>query len=173
MRELVDRAVRGDAEAFGGLYDLYADDLYRYFHAHLGSYHDAEDLVSRTFIRAWRGIGGFKWKGKPFEAWLFTLARNQLIDFHRERRSNVIALDESRADGRPGPESLALAEASARETRAALQKLTDEQRQVLVLKFFMDRDNHEIAAIMGKREGTVRAMQMRALQALRRHLRDA
>ncbi len=172
MRELVDRAVGGDAEAFGGLYDLYADDVYRYFYAHLGSYHDSEDLVSRTFIRAWRAIGTFKWKGRPFEAWLFTLARNQLIDFHRERRATLTALDERRPDTRPGPESIALAGASARETRAALQKLTEEQRQVLVLKFFMDRDNKEIAGIMGKREGTVRALQMRALQALRRHIQD-
>lgn len=172
VRELVDRAVGGDTEAFGGLYDLFADDLYRYFYAHLGSYHDSEDLVSRTFMRAWRGIGRFRWKGRPFEAWLFTLARNQLTDFYRERRTNVTVLDEARADGRPGPEHIALAEASAQETREALQKLTGDQRQVLVLKFFMDRDNHEIAAIMGKREGTVRALQMRALQSLRRHLRD-
>jgi RNA polymerase sigma-70 factor (ECF subfamily) len=172
VRELVDRAVEGDSEAFGGLYDLFADDLYRYFYAHLSSYHDAEDLVSRTFMRAWRAIGRFQWRGKPFEAWLFTLARNQLIDFRRERRANLTTLDEGRPDSRPGPESLALAEASARETREALEKLTDEQRQVLVLKFFLDRDNREIAAIMGKREGTVRALQMRALQALRRHLRD-
>jgi RNA polymerase sigma-70 factor (ECF subfamily) len=170
VRELVDRAVGGDTEAFGGLYDLFADDLYRYFYAHLGSYHDAEDLVSRTFMRAWRAIGGFRWRGRPFEAWLFTLARNQLIDFHRERKGRLTALDDTRPDEAPGPEMLAMAEASARETRAALGKLTEEQRQVLVLKFFMDRNNHEIAAIMGKREGTIRALQMRALQALRRHL---
>lgn len=173
VRELVDRAVEGDAEAFGGLYDLFADDLYRYFYAHLNSYHDAEDLVSRTFMRAWRAIGSFKWKGRPFEAWLFTLARNQLTDFHRERRNNLTTLDDARPDGRPGPEAVALSAAAARETREALQKLTEEQRQVLVLKFFLERDNREIAAIMGKREGTVRALQMRALQALKRQLRDA
>ena len=172
MKDLVDRAVGGDAEAFGGLYDLFADDLYRYFYGRLGSYHDSEDLVARTFLRAWRAIGTFRWKGKPFEAWLFTLAKNQLIDFHRERRATLTTLDDARPDGRPGPEALALAEASARETRAALARLTEEQRQVLELKFFLDRDNKEIAEIMGKREGTVRALQMRALHALRRHLRD-
>jgi len=128
--------------------------------------------VSRTFMRAWRAIGGFKWKGRPFEAWLFTLARNQLIDFHRERRRDLTVLDEARPDTRPGPEAEALAQVEARETREALKGLTDEQRQVLVLKFFLDRDNREIAAIMGKREGTVRALQMRALQALKRQLRD-
>jgi RNA polymerase sigma-70 factor (ECF subfamily) len=173
VRELVDQSARGDAESFGALYDLFANDVYKYFYHHVGSPQDAEDLASRTFLRAWRAIHSFKWRGRPFEAWLFTLARNQLIDFYRERRGFTAPLDEARADHRPGPESLALAGAAARETRAALARLTPEQREVLVLKFYMDRDNREIAAIMGKREGTVRALQMRALQALRRHLADA
>jgi RNA polymerase sigma-70 factor (ECF subfamily) len=172
VRELVDRSVEGDAEAFGGLYDLFCDGVYRYFFHHTGNAADAEDLLSRTFLRAWRAIPSFKWRGKPFEAWLFTLARNQLIDFYRERRRVHEPLDESRPDSRPGPESRAIAVAEATATRAALAKLTEEQRQVLVLKFYLDYETREIAAIMGKREGTVRALQMRALQALRRHLQD-
>ncbi len=173
MRELVDRSVTGDTDAFGALYDLFADDVYRYCYHHVGSPHDAEDLASRTFLRAWRGIHSFRWRGRPFEAWLFTLAKHQLVDFYRERRGTVAALDEAAPDSRPGPESIALAAAEAEATRAALARLTEEQRQVLVLKFYMDRDNREIAAILGKREGTVRALQMRALQALRRQLKDA
>ena len=167
VRELVDRSVRGDAEAFGGLYDLLSDAVYRYFFHHLGNAYDAEDLVSRTFMRAWRAMPSFRWRGKPFEAWLFTLARNQLIDFYREHRHPQEALDESRADARPGPESRAIAVAEATATRVALAKLTEDQRQVVVLKFYLDLDNREIASIMGKREGTVRA-----LQAMRRHLQD-
>ena len=92
-RTLVDRSVRGDADAFGAIYDLFVDDIYRYFYSHLGSPHDAEDLVSRTFLRTWRAIGNFKWRGRPFEAWLFTLARNQLMDFYRERRAPTATFD--------------------------------------------------------------------------------
>ena len=172
MRELVDRSVQGDAEAFGGLYDLLCDSVYRYFYHHVGNEPDAEDLLSRTFLRAWRAVPSFRWRGKPFEAWLFTLARNQLIDFYRERRRVHEQLDESRPDTRLGPEGRAIAVAEATATRAALARLTQEQREVLVLKFYLDQDTREIAAIMGKREGTVRALQMRALQALRRHLVD-
>lgn len=172
MRDLVDRSVKGDREAFGGLYDIFIDDLYRYFYHHVGSPHDAEDLASRTFLRAWRAMPNFKWRGRPFAAWLFTLARNQLIDFYRERRAPTSQLDESRADPSPGPETMAIAGAEAEAASAALAKLTEEQRQVLVLKFYLDRDNAEIAQIMNKREGTVRALQMRALQALRRQLKD-
>ena len=56
--------------------------------------------------------------------------------------------------------------------QAAIARLTAEQREVLTLKFYLDRDNREIAAIMGKKEGSIRALQMRALQALRRHLKN-
>ena len=172
IRSLVDQAIQGDAEAFGGLYDILIDDVYRYFYHHVGSPHDAEDLASRTFLRAWRGLSTFRWRGRPFEAWLFTLAKNQLVDFYRERRAPSAPLDDSRPDSRLGPEGRALANAAAEATRAALAKLTEEQRQVLILKFYLERENKEIALIMGKREGTVRALQMRALQALRRHLSD-
>jgi RNA polymerase sigma-70 factor (ECF subfamily) len=172
VRELVDRSVQGDAEAFGHIYDQFCDALYRYFVHHLGNAADAEDLVSRTFLRAWRAIGSFRWRGKPFEAWLFTLARNQLQDFYRERKRAHDPLDESRADSNPGPESQAIAVAEATATRSALAKLTEEQRDVLVLRFYLDLDTKQIATIMGKREGTVRGLQMRALQALRRHLAD-
>ena len=172
VRELVDRSVQGDAEAFGYLYDQFCDPLYRYFFHHLGNAADAEDLVSRTFLRAWRAIASFRWRGKPFEAWLFTLARNQLQDFYRERKRAYDPLDESRADNNPGPESQAIAVAEATATRGALAKLTEEQREVLVLRFYLDLDTKQIATIMGKREGTVRGLQMRALQALRRHLAD-
>jgi RNA polymerase sigma-70 factor (ECF subfamily) len=172
VRELVDRSVRGDAEAFGGLYDHFCDSVYRYFYHHVGNAADAEDLLSRTFLRAWRAIPSFRWRGKPFEAWLFTLARNQLTDFYREHRRVTEPLDESRPDYRPGPESRVLAVAEATATRAALARLTVEQREVLVLRFYLDYDTKQIASILGKREGTVRALQMRALQALRRHLKD-
>ena len=128
MRELVDRSVQGDAEAFGGLYDLLCDSVYRYFYHHVGNEPDAEDLLSRTFLRAWRAVPSFRWRGKPFEAWLFTLARNQLIDFYRERRRVHEQLDESRPDTRLGPEGRAIAVAEATATRAALAPLTQEQQ---------------------------------------------
>ena len=170
LRELVDLAVRGDTDAFGRLYDHFADAIYRYFYYHVGSASDAEDLLSRAFLRAWRSIHTFSWRGKPFEAWLFTLAHHQLVDFYRENKRSHEPIDESFAETQPGPESRAIAVAEATATRAALAKLTEEQRQVVVLKFYLDQDNKQIAAIMGKREGTVRALQMRALAALRRHL---
>jgi RNA polymerase sigma-70 factor (ECF subfamily) len=172
VRELVDRSVRGDAEAFGGIYDLLCDDVYRYFYYQVGRSEDAEDLVSSTFLRAWRAIGAFRWRSRPFEAWLFTIARNQLMDFYRQRRAVIVELDEECLDARPGPEALALEKLDQLQTRDALSRLTAEQREVLVLRFYLDRETAEIARLMGKREGTVRGLQMRGLRALRRLLDD-
>jgi RNA polymerase sigma-70 factor (ECF subfamily) len=170
VRDLVDRSVKGDPEAFGSLYDIFHTDIYRYFYYHLGHRHDAEDLAARTFLRAWTPIGAFKWKGRPFESWLFTIARNLLLDHHRSTPLTA-ALPDWVEDSDRGPEGFAIAGAEAAAAREALTKLTDDQRQFVILKYFLDRDNREIAAIMGKREGTLRALQIRALQALRRHLR--
>ena len=170
VRKLVDRAVRGDADAFGCLYDQLSEDVYRYFYHQVRLDADAEDLVALTFMRAWQAIGNFRWRDRPFEAWLFTLARNQLRDFYR-RMKNSMPLDDGIEDERPGPEAVAVERLQAATTRAALERLTAEQREVLVLRFYLNRETDEIAAILGKREGTVRGLQLRALRALRRHLR--
>ncbi len=179
VHELVDRSIEGDASAFSAIYDQFADLMFRYFRHHLSgnTTEDAQDLTSLTFLQAWRAIAKFRWRGKPFEAWLFTLAHNQLIDFYRDKRleRGAAPLDEAIAvsvDQAAGPEAHALAVDQAAKTQAALDRLTFEQREVIVLKFFLDQETREIAAITGKREGTVRAMQMRALQALRRQLGD-
>ncbi len=179
VHELVDLAIEGDASAFGAIYDQFADPVFRYFRHHLSgkTTEDAEDLTSRTFLQAWRAIGKFHWRGKPFEAWLFRLAHNQLIDFYRDKRveRGAAPLDEAIAvsvDQAAGPEAQMLSSDQAARTQEALDQLTFEQREVIVLKFFLDQETREIAAITGKREGTVRAMQMRALQALRRQLGD-
>src|SRR5262249_11183327 len=109
---------------------------------------------------------------RPFEAWLFTVARNQMNDYHRGRRAVATPLAESLVDGRPGPEAVALANADASVTRDALLKLTDEQREGLVVKFYLNLDTAAIAQLMNKRQGTVRGLQLRALRALRRQLCD-
>jgi RNA polymerase sigma-70 factor, ECF subfamily len=172
VHELVDRAVQGDADAFGRLYDRLCANVYRYFYYQLTRHEDAEDLVALTFMRAWQSIAGFRWRERPFEAWLFTLARHQLVDFHRGRRAVSVPLVESLVDGRPGPETVALSNEAAAVARNALLTLTTEQREVLVLKFYLNLETSEIAKIMGKRQGTIRGLQLRALRALRRQLGD-
>ena len=92
VQELVDRSVQGDAEAFGGLYDLFANDVYRYFYHQTGRAEDAEDLVSRTFLRAWRAIASFRWKNRAVRVTFHEKVEIQL-DTSRIRRRLDSKLD--------------------------------------------------------------------------------
>ena len=169
IRALVDRSARGDKRAFGDLYGLYLTDVYRYFARHLNEPADAEDLAERTFLKVWRSLHRFRWRGKPFSAWLMTIAHNELVDFYRAQKQSA-PLNEHTPALRDSPDEIVLRQIAYEKTRLALNDLTGEQKELIILKFFLEKDNKEIAAIMGKLEGTVRALQMRALAALKKRL---
>ena len=92
-----------------------------------------------------------------------------MVDYFRAKRAKA-PLDERQPYHGAGPDDLAIRQQMCDEVRNAIEKLTPDQRQLIILKFYMEKDNHEIAQIMGKKEGTVRALQMRALAALRRRM---
>jgi len=171
--ELVDRVVaRRDPQAFGELYDRFVDRVYRYLYFRTRSHFDAEDLTELVFLKAWEAIDRYRWQGWPFLSWLYRLAHNAYVD-HLRRQKPTTSLNTDR-----GPLELASHSATVEFGRAldadvitgALAKLTVEQRQVIVMKFIDDLDNEQIAQVMDKREGAVRALQMRALMSLRRVL---
>jgi RNA polymerase sigma-70 factor (ECF subfamily) len=172
-RALASRATRGDREAFGALYERYVDKIYRYIFYKVGDREQTEDLTSQTFLRAWDAIGDYEWRNHPFGAWLFRIAHNLVVDFHRARRESVSLDDASphlehratRFDVRP-ERVLALLLAEGR-VRRAIERLTDEQQQVLILRFYEGLSTQEVADLMGKRNGAVRGLQFRALSALR------
>lgn len=165
---LVEQAKSGDAAAFGRLYDALGDRVYRYIFFRVGDEQTAEDLTSQVFLKAWEDLRRYRPTG-PFAAWLYTIARNTVIDHYRTRRSTV-SLDEvaSRIGHDPVVEATVDLHLEAKSLHAAMQLLTDEQREVLNLKFMADLDTAEIASHMRKTEGAIRALQMRALQALAR-----
>jgi RNA polymerase sigma-70 factor (ECF subfamily) len=172
VARLVERAVRRDREAFGQLYDLYAERIYRYAFYRLGDWAEAEDVCGLVFLKAWQAMHRFRWEGKPFLAWLYRLAHNVVVDHFRARRPT----EPLPAMGGATQEEVDLEEAVERRLTAdevvqALEHLTPEQRDVIVLRFLEGLDHAEIADILGKREGAVRALQLRGLQALRRILR--
>lgn len=169
LTEVVDRAVRRDPEAFGVLYDAHVEALYRYLYYRLGHHADAEDLTAQVFLKAWQAIDRFRWQGKPFAAWLFRLAHNALIDYLRTRKPTTPLEEQLGTPAALSPDWVT-ARIQADELARALQGLTEEQRQVVVLKFVQGMDNKEIAQIMQRKEGAIRALQMRALLAMRRLL---
>ncbi len=175
---LLQRAIRRDAEAFSELYSLYFERIYRYARLRLNSADDAEDVTAVVFLNAWRAIHRFSPKrNTSFTAWLFRLAHNVLVDRYRRTRE-VLSLDANDADSMTptligDPESDLEWRLTLIELHAALERLTDEQREVVLLRFVEGLSAREVGDIMGKQEGTVRGMQFRALEALRTALNFA
>jgi RNA polymerase sigma-70 factor (ECF subfamily) len=172
-RLLASRASGGDRRAYAELYDLYLDKIYRYIYYKVGQRSDAEDLASQTFLKAWDAIGDYEWRNHPFGAWLFRIAHNLVVDYHRARRDHLTLDDATpQLEGKASQDELrpekALAELIAADrVRQAIGRLTEEQQQVLVLRFYEGLSTGETAQIMGKRRGAIRGLQFRALTALR------
>lgn len=166
VTSLVRRAVEGDSGAFGALYDRYLGRVYRYIYYRVGRVEEAEDLTEEVFLKAWEAIGRYREQGVPFAAWLMRLAHNHVVDHFRTRRPTAPLVD-TMAVGTPGPQALAEQRLAAEAVLRAMRGLTSEQQQVLMLRFIEGLDHGEIAAIVGKNEGAVRALQFRGLAALR------
>ena len=168
-RNLALRAGKGDAAAFGALYDRYVEAVYRYVFYRVRNDADAEDLVSDVFMRALRAIPRYEPR-VAFLAWLYRIARNAVIDRARRSRTQISfedALAHPGVDQVVEPDATILALSDKEAVRAALAKLTPLQQEVIVLRFVEGYSTHEIADLVGKREGTVRGIQFRALEALR------
>ncbi len=165
VRAYVDRAIQGDAAAFGQIYDIYVETVYRYLFYRLGRPTEAEDLTEQVFLRAWEGIHRFRWQGKPFVAWLYRVAHNVLVDHFRAHR--VIDRLEPHHE-RPHPADDIELQIEAEDLAAAIRQLTDDQQEVIILRFMEELGHAEIAARTGRREGAVRALQLRALRSLRK-----
>ncbi len=173
-RELVARAQAGNAAAFGELYERYVDRLYSYVAFKLGDRTEAEDVTEQVFLKALESIGSFRWQGVPFSAWLFRIAHNQIVDCLRRRsRRPQAPLDVRLRDETPvaDPEEQFDRLAEREELLAALAKLTELQRRVIELRFAAELPNAEVARILGRTEGAVKALQHAAIEALQRHLR--
>ncbi len=171
LATLLAAAKAGDGRAFAAIYDAYAARLYRYLLLRVGEPADAEDLLQRVFVKVIEALPRYEDRGLPFGAWLFRIARNVAIDFARARPNDQALADvEGHTDDRHAPADHAELMADRRLVRESLQLLTPEQRDVIVYRFFAGLSPREIGALMGKREGSVRAIQFRALATLRRHL---
>jgi RNA polymerase sigma-70 factor (ECF subfamily) len=167
------RAAQADRAAFGSLYRRYLERVYGYAFYLLGDHHDAEDATERTFLAALGAIDRFRDEGSTFRSWLFTIAHNQIANALRSRaRRPTAPLDgvpEPVADADPGREAGAAED--ARRVRRALAELSEDRRQVVVLRFVDGLSAREIGAVLGRSEGAVRVLQHRALRELATILR--
>ncbi len=170
---LVQLAQEGDAEAFGQLYDRYVDGVYRFCYHRVSSTTLAEDLTSETFFRALRGIAQFRWQGRDFGAWLTTIARNLVTDHYKSSRSRLETVSDElpeRGDLHPGPEAEALAVLTQEALAVALQRLPAEQRDCVVMRFLQGLSIAETAEVLGRSDGAVKQLQLRAVRNLAKWL---
>ncbi|MCK9487138.1 MAG: sigma-70 family RNA polymerase sigma factor [Dehalococcoidia bacterium] len=169
IRPLVDRAKTGDAEAFGALYDRFRPEIFRYLVVRVRDQDVAEDLVQQVFLKAWRAIPRYEHRGAPFRAWLYRMAHNQMVDFFRTRRPTTDLEGVDLPEPSEAEERVLVGEMNDA-LQAAMERLSEDHREVLVLRFLMEKSAREIGEIMGRKEVTVRGLQMRALLALRREI---
>ena len=169
--ELVRRAQQYDNDAIHSIYETYYPKIYNYAFMQMGDVQAAEDLASDVMLKMIEKVHTFKFKGMPFGAWVFRIARNRLIDLHRRRkRRGEVDLSETIATAVANPQVLAERALERGQIQVALKHLTPEQRQVIVLKFIEGFDNRSVGKIMGRSEGAIKSLQHRALGALRRIL---
>ena len=173
-RQLVLQAQAGNSEAFGQLYDAYMERIYRFVYFRVEDQQTAEDITSQVFLKAWSNLDRFSFNRTPYLAWLYTIAHNAVIDHYRTRKVTT-ALDDvqlSQPDHSEAVENDIDLTTEMQSVKTALQALTDDQQKVLTLKFIEGMSNNEIAHQLGKREGAIRALQMRGLQALAKQLEE-
>lgn len=168
--DLAARARSGDTLALGRLYDRFYPAVFRYALARLGSGADAEDVAEETFLKVVRAIDRYEPRGGvPFSAWLFRIARNELVSFLRRRSAGVVT--EPLGDEAAPAEGDLVADLDRKllleRTWRAVEQLPDAQRQVVALRFGAGLSVMETAKALGKREGNVRVLQHHALAKLR------
>ena len=168
---LVRRAQQQDQKAFAQLYEEYFDKIYRYIAVRIGDKTEAEDMTQQVFLNALQSISSFKWKGIPFVAWLYRIARNQVVDHLRRQKKRAAApLNESLLSGGSDPQRMAEQSLDIEQLLLATKRLTEAQREVISLRFVSELPIIQVAKIMGKSQGAVKALQHSAIVALRKAL---
>lgn len=172
LKRAVRRAAKGDEPSAGELFDEFYPRVYRYALAKLGNPMDAEDVAAETFAKVLRGLDRFVWKGGGFEAWIFRIASNLVVDQVRFRVREVVMEVSEDADERPDPyldpEAAFLLLEAGDELREALAALPGDQREVILLRFAAGLDTNGCGKVMGRKANAVRQLQFRALEGLRK-----
>jgi RNA polymerase sigma-70 factor (ECF subfamily) len=172
LRAIVVQAQHGSRAAIHDLYDAYGAAVYRYCYVRLGDREGAEDCVQEVFERIWKGVGTFEYRGdSSFVAWMYTIASNVLINNvrkHKPIQHVPLTPELNVADTRHADTARTICDRLT--LRDAINQLTLEQQQVVLLKFFVGLSNLEIAKALGRSEGAVKALQHRALLRLQRVL---
>ncbi len=173
---IVERAKAGDFDSFALLYSFHLDAIYRYIYYRTGEVEDAEDLTEQVFLKAWEALPNYRPVGRNFINWLYRIAHNHVVDFHRRR--SLVPMEALRDDLEPADpiqeDALDVIIRVEEKSRLAyaIQKLPEEHQQLIILRFIEGLAHADIARILEKSEGACRVMQHHALALLNKQLED-
>lgn len=171
--DLLERLRRGEREALATIYDEYSPAIYRYLYRRVSNARIAEDLTGQTFLKLLEAIHKDQLWHTSFKSWLYRIAHNLVVDYYRKHKSKrLVELHEHLEGNQPKLDQTIIQRLDLQRVQYALQYLTEEQAQVIVLRFGEGLSNREVANIMGKSEGAIKALQHRALKALRQLLTE-
>ena len=167
LDELAAQVALGIRPAFEQIYFLLIDDLYAYARSHTNDDSSAEDVVATVFLKAWQYGPRYRAGTGSYRRWIFGIARNEVRNFWRAERKSQVLERQLETFGVDSPD-LPPFEIDEAAIRGALERLTEDQRDVVTLRYFGGKTHREIAEILGKGEGSVRALQHRALRQMRK-----
>ena len=163
------RAVRKDPRAFGGLYKLYVEQVFRYLYSRLGNVHEAEDITAQTFLAAFESFDKFRQDGR-FASWLFTIARNKAMDHFRQRKNSVSIDEVEEVPIENDPLHGLIQSEQAAALSKLIQVLPEEERELLRLRFLAEMSFPEIAHLLHRNEEAVKKSVYRLLARLHNQL---
>lgn len=175
-QQLVEDA-KTNGESFGKLYDYYFPKIYGFIASKTRDRSDAEDLTGEVFMKALEHIGTYEWRGFPFSAWLFTIARNTLANHYSKSAKNRHSeLDDTHyiADENKdiSPKRVAMREELAEKVKEIMAELPERELNVMQLKFFGQLSNREIVKVTGLSESNVAVILFRTLKKIRPDLQN-
>jgi RNA polymerase sigma-70 factor (ECF subfamily) len=160
--------------AFEDLYREHLRDVYSYCYYRIGNHHDAEDLTEQTFLQAYRHFDRAQREsdGRPLRPWLIRIAHNLAANYHRDRsRRPTAALDNVEPPVHPhGTVRVAEGRERVRQVIAGLDHLSDDRREVLIMRFSLGMDNREIARALGRTDGATKVLIHRSIKQLQEHM---
>jgi RNA polymerase sigma-70 factor (ECF subfamily) len=175
IHDLFEKAKTGDTDAFSTIYQEYYSPVFKYLYYRTQNKELSEDLAQDVFVKTLASVSTFQITDKSPLAYLYTIARNTLIDWRRKKKTISLS-DEELIDvvseNEPSPEDAFIVATNKDLVRECLAQLNDDQREIVSLKFLDELSNKEIAEITGKREDAIRQIQVRGLRALAKLLEE-
>lgn len=170
LKRLISRAKQGDKDAFGEIYNFFQKLIFRYIYFSTRNYELAKDLTQNTFFKAWKALPSVSISRGSFRAFLFTIARNLIIDWSRSKKELPLETIEN-FPSFEDPEKDLIRKEAREVVLQALSKLVEDEKQLILLRFFEELKYGEIAKVIGKKEGSVRVSIYRILKKMKSYIK--